>query len=72
MISAVIEEIQNFRNEKSFKLIYDQIVDFTEKYDIDLKQKRKGGRARAIPTRFASSIITSTIARRDDDNNDEH
>ena len=67
LISAVIEEMQNFRNEKSFKLIYDRIVDFTEKYDIDLKEKRKGGRARAIPTRFANLIITSTIAHRDDE-----
>ena len=64
--------MQNFRNEKSFKLIYDRIVDFTEKYDIDLKQKRKGGRARTIPTRFANSIIANTIGHRDDDNNDEH
>ncbi|CAF4495809.1 unnamed protein product [Rotaria sp. Silwood2] len=71
LISTIIEEIQNCRNERSFKFIYNQILEFSQKYDIDLKQKR-GGRVRKIPDRFSNSIITSTIGHRDDDNNHEH
>jgi len=72
LISTIIEEIQNCRNERSFRLIYNQIVEFSKKYDIDLKQKRRGDRVRTIPVRFASSIITSSVGHRPNDNNDEH
>ncbi|CAF2773271.1 unnamed protein product [Rotaria sp. Silwood2] len=72
LISTIIEEIQNCRNERSFEFIYNQVIEFSQKYDIDLKQKRRRGRVRTIPARFSNSIITSTIGHRDDDNNDEH
>ncbi|CAF1216123.1 unnamed protein product [Rotaria sordida] len=72
LILSIIDQMKNLRNEESFKSIYDQIIQFCQTYDIDIKQKRKRCRTRIMLARFANSIITSTVGHRDDDANDEY
>ena len=72
LISSIIEKTKNLRDEQSFKSIYNQIVDFSQKHDIDLTRRRKNRRGRVIPSHFADSIITTTVGHRNGDINDEH
>ena len=71
LILSIIDQMKNLRNEESFRSIYDQIIQFCQMYNIDIKQKRKRCRTRTIPARFSDSIITSSVGHRDDEANDE-
>jgi len=64
LITSVIEQLQNDRNETSFKIIYCDILDFAKKYGIDMNRKSKHRRPNVIPTRFKDAFITSTMGHR--------
>ncbi|CAF4228706.1 unnamed protein product [Rotaria sp. Silwood2] len=64
LITSVIEQIECDRNEKSYKTMYFNILNFAEKYDIDMNQKSKQKRPKIIPTRFKDTFLTSTIGHR--------
>ncbi|CAF4633526.1 unnamed protein product, partial [Didymodactylos carnosus] len=64
LITSVIEQLEYDRNEKSFKTMYFNILNFAEKYDIDMNRKSKHRRPKVIPTRFKDTFVTSTMGHR--------
>ncbi|CAF5104178.1 unnamed protein product, partial [Rotaria magnacalcarata] len=69
LISAVINQISELRNEEEFSKLYDQIVEFSGENNIDLNNKMKERRARKTSTRFNNCLITCTIGQREEINN---
>ncbi|CAF1420640.1 unnamed protein product [Rotaria sordida] len=64
LILSVIDQLQNERNETSFKSIYSTVLDFANRHGIDMNRKSKHRRSNTIPTRFKDAFITSTIGHR--------
>ncbi|CAF4520043.1 unnamed protein product, partial [Didymodactylos carnosus] len=64
LITSVIEQLEYDRNEKSFKTMYFNILDFAEKYDIDMNRKSKHRPPKVIPTRFKDTFVISTMGYR--------
>ncbi|CAM4819981.1 unnamed protein product [Rotaria magnacalcarata] len=69
LISAVINQISELRNEEEFSKLYDQIIEFSGENNIDLNNKMKERRARKTSTRFNNCLITCTIGQREEINN---
>ncbi|CAF4599072.1 unnamed protein product [Rotaria socialis] len=69
LISAVINQISELRNEEEFTKLYDQIIEFSDKNNIDLNNKMKERRVRKTSTRFNNCLITCTIGQREEINN---
>ena len=66
MISVVINQISELRNEEEFSKLYDQIIEFSGENNIDLNKKMKERRTRTTSTRFKNCLITSTIGQREE------
>ena len=64
MISSVIDQISDLRNEGEFGKLYDKITKFSAGNSIDLDVKIKERRLKTTSTRFANCFITSTIGQR--------
>ncbi|CAF3192960.1 unnamed protein product, partial [Rotaria sp. Silwood2] len=64
LILSVIDQLQNERNETSFKSIYSAVLDFANRHGIDMNRKSKQRRSNKIPTRFKDAFITSTMGHR--------
>ncbi|CAF1302516.1 unnamed protein product [Rotaria sordida] len=64
LILSVIDQLQNERNDTSFKSIYSAVLDFANKHGIDMNRKSKHRRSNTIPTRFKDAFITSTMGHR--------
>ncbi len=60
----MIEQLEHDRNDTTFESIYCNIMNFANKYGIDMDRKSKHRRSKVIPTRFKDSFITSTIGHR--------
>lgn len=69
MISSVINQIGDLRNEDKFCKLYDKITEFSAEYNIDLNAKLKERRLKSTSTRFANCFITSTIGQREEIDN---
>lgn len=53
-------------NETTFKHLFDDVMEFAKKFDINLNQPTRFRRKTSIPTRFKNSvIITTTVGHRD-------
>ena len=60
MISAVINQIGELRNEEEFSKLYDQIMEFSGENNIDLNNKMKA-RTRKTSTTFKNCSITCKV-----------
>ncbi len=66
MISAVINQIGELRNEEEFSKLYDKITEFSADNDIDLDIEMRAKRERKTSTKFKNCLITSTIGQREE------
>ncbi|CAF1374300.1 unnamed protein product [Didymodactylos carnosus] len=71
LISSVIKQFENMRNEESFKLVYNDALKLARDNNINLEEIIRTLRQTTIPARFKDSIITSTIGKRDRAENEE-
>ena len=69
MISSVIDQISDLRNEGEFGKLYDKITKFSAGNSIDLDVKIKERRLKTTSARFANCFITSTIGQREEIDN---
>jgi hypothetical protein len=66
LISAVIDQIGELRNEEEFSKLYDKITEVFADNDIDLDVKMRARRERKTSARFKNCLITSTIGQREE------
>ncbi len=66
LISAVINQISELRNEEEFSKLFDQITEFSAENNIDLNAKMRQRRTKTTSTRFKNCLITSTIGQREE------
>jgi hypothetical protein len=66
LISAVINQIGELRNEEEFSKLYDKITEFSADNDIDLDIEMRAKRERKTSTKFKNCLITSTIGQREE------
>ena len=63
LISGVINQISEIRNEDDFSKLYDKINEFTVENNIDLNVPMRARRAIKPTSRFKNCSITTTIGR---------
>jgi hAT family C-terminal dimerisation region len=71
LISSVITQFENMRNEESFKLIYNDALKLARDNNINLEETTRARRQTNIPIRFHDSIITGTMGHREKADNEE-
>ena len=59
------------RNEATFSKLFNQVVDFGKKHQINLDQSTRSRRKTSIPTRFKDSIIIMTTGGQRDRGNEQ-
>ena len=66
LISAVINQISELRNEDDFSKLYDKINEFAVANNIDLNVPMRARRAMKATSRFKNCSITTTIGQREE------
>jgi hypothetical protein len=72
LILSIIEELNLARGEQSFKQLFQTIINFCQKNNINLNDKPEQHRQRAVSIRCKDSIVTSTNRQRDDNQNEQY
>ncbi|CAF3940858.1 unnamed protein product, partial [Rotaria sp. Silwood1] len=65
LVTSIIQQITDLRNEHSYKQIYDKAKQFCDSNGIDLVQQYHINRKTKIPTRFKDCFINSTVGQRE-------
>ncbi|CAF1525372.1 unnamed protein product, partial [Rotaria sordida] len=65
LVTSIIQQITDLRNEHSYKQIYDKAKQFCDSNGIDLVQQYHINRKTKIPTRFKDCFIDSTVGQRE-------
>lgn len=63
LVTSIIQQITNLRNEQSYKQIYDIAKQFCDSNGIDLVQQYHINRKTQIPARFKDCFINSTVGQ---------
>ncbi|CAF4092977.1 unnamed protein product [Rotaria sordida] len=72
LILSIIEELTLSRDEKSFEQLFQTIAIFCKQNSINLNDRPRQHRKRAVSIRFKDSIIISTVGQRDDSLNEQY
>ncbi|CAF1518073.1 unnamed protein product [Rotaria sordida] len=72
LILSIIEELTLSRDEKSFEQLFQTIAIFCQQNSINLNDRPRQHRKRAVSIRFKDSIIISTVGQRDDSLNEQY
>ncbi|CAM4869410.1 unnamed protein product, partial [Rotaria socialis] len=65
LITSVIGQLKDLRNDQSFNEIYEKVKEFCSSNEIDFVQQYRSYRVAAVPIRFQEFIIDSTIGQRE-------
>ncbi|CAF3369991.1 unnamed protein product [Rotaria sp. Silwood2] len=65
LISTLYEQLNDMKNEKSFKELYEQIVLFGKENGVDLNESIRNRRQQTIPSRFKGCFVMAPLGHRD-------
>ncbi|CAF1514077.1 unnamed protein product [Rotaria sordida] len=72
LILSIIEELTLSQDEKSFEQLFQTIAIFCQQNSINLNDRPRQHRKRAVSIRFKDSFIISTVGQRDDSLNEQY